>query len=144
MDRGNSNPEAAMNREELNAPFSMTEWPAYIAKSREAGYDDETIRASLNLEKMFRDSAVTDAFRTLDDEERKAELAAEKRREESIEYMKKREARVKAAKMAKAGQHGWTRRPTAEKVYRRINADDASVHGSQYLGREGQMAWMPR
>lgn len=28
-------------------------------------------------------------------------------------------------------------------VYRRITEDDASLYGSQYLGREGQMARMP-
>lgn len=32
---------------------------------------------------------------------------------------------------------------TTGRVYRRITADDPSLYGSQYLGREGEMAWMP-
>lgn len=33
---------------------------------------------------------------------------------------------------------------TTNKVYRRITENDPSIYGSQYLGREGEMAWMPR
>lgn len=30
------------------------------------------------------------------------------------------------------------------KIYRRVTENDAAVHGSRYLGLEGQFRWMPR
>lgn len=127
----------------LTAPMDVTKWAGFIVDSREAGYTDDAIKVAMK-DTMFRVSAITDAFLLVDDSEHAAAVAEQERIEAIDEECANREIELKAEKLADADNKTWNTRPTATKIRRKITADDASVYGSQYLGREGQTAWMSR